>query len=242
VLLFVVAIALGAFGGDGGGAVERSGGITSSSSRTSIGPRLAAAAAPADAGADQQQQTIVVRTGEQLGAALAQLSARGPPLTVAVGANISMSDVPSPRPAVIARDTTFVGLGGPAERTELSLDDVSNGWRLERGVTLRMRNLTLSNLATRPPSALPPPPANVSVFTFPLWFFDADRCAFACVCVCVCRKAHAAAGRALDVADTCSLVHKTLTHGNTTTHTQHTQQRRRRAAAAEQRAHRHPLR
>jgi hypothetical protein len=118
----------------------------------------AQAAPPPAAGA---AAPLIIHSGEDFGNILSDLSQRGPPLTITVHANISMGDVPGPRPVVVARNVTLRG-AGRAEQTEINLRDVSDAWRLVPGVTLTLSNLTLSNLAARPPSAPPPPPANVS--------------------------------------------------------------------------------
>jgi len=116
-----------------------------------------------------------VRNGQELGDVLNTLSQPGPPVEIVVAANISMIDVPSGRPVRIARDVLLRGAGAP-EKTELNLDDLYDAWKLDPGVVVSLTNLTLSNLAGRPPSAVDYPPANVSAFTFPLWFFETDRC------------------------------------------------------------------
>jgi hypothetical protein len=136
---------------------------------------LAARGAAAQARAAAPDAAILVaEDGEALGRALATLSQPGPPAVIRLAANISMTDVPSPRPLLIARNTTIEGVGLPAG-TELNLHNDYNAWQVAPGVQLTIRNMTLSNLAERPPSAQPPPALNVSVFAFPLWFFQTNR-------------------------------------------------------------------
>ncbi|KAI8472037.1 MAG: hypothetical protein J3K34DRAFT_520076 [Monoraphidium minutum] len=155
-----------------------------------LAPALAAAApaapraAPGDDPARQRtpppppppppRLALVARDGRELGAALAALAQPGPPVVLELRGNVSMEGVPGPRPAVIARDVLLRG-AGPPQGTELNLLNLVNRWRLAPGARLSLRNVTLSNLALRPLSAEPPPPANMSVFTYPLWFFQIDR-------------------------------------------------------------------
>jgi hypothetical protein len=126
-----------------------------------VGAPCGALAQPGAAAAPPAPVPLLVRNGGDFGAVLDQLSQRGPPLEIALRGNISWTDVPGPRPVVVARNVTIAGAGRP-ERTELNLNDATNAWRLEPGVVLTLRNLTLSNLAQRPPSAEPPPPLNAS--------------------------------------------------------------------------------
>ncbi len=105
--------------------------------------------------------TVTVTNGQEFGAALAAAGQPGPPLTLLLATNISMVDVPSARPARIARNLTIQSNGAP-ERAELNLDNLYDAWKLDRDAYVTLRNITLSNLATRPTSAEGPPPANVS--------------------------------------------------------------------------------
>lgn len=141
-------------------------------------PQAPAPGAPAPAagdGASSGEVQLTARLGEDLGAALAVLSQPGPPAAVRLTGNISTVDVPGPRPAIIARNATIFGAGRP-QHTELDLHLQYNRWAVARGAALTLRNLTLSNLAPRPDSDAPPPPANFSVFAFPVWFVQTDRC------------------------------------------------------------------
>jgi hypothetical protein len=106
---------------------------------------------------------IVVNGVDGLRRALVPAGTPGPPLELLVAANISMDQAmaPSSLPARIARNVTLRGAGPPA-RTELSLEGWVNAWRLDPGVVVTLENLTLSNLALRPPDAPQPPPANIS--------------------------------------------------------------------------------
>lgn len=116
----------------------------------------------------------VVHDGHQLSEVIPLFSRAGPPLVVQIADNISWVDIAAPRPVVIARNLTLRGVGA-AEATELNLHGQYDAWRVAPGAYLQLQNLTLSNLAVRPPSGQPPPPANVSVFTFPIWFINSDR-------------------------------------------------------------------
>lgn len=138
---------------------------------SALTPAARAAASPASGPAP----AAVVHDGHQLSEALPLLAAPGPPIIIQIADNISWADVAAPRPVVVARDVTLRGVGVP-EATEINLHGQYNAWRLEPGASLTLQNLTFSNLAVRPPSADPPPPTNASVFTFPLWFFQTDRC------------------------------------------------------------------
>jgi hypothetical protein len=107
----------------------------------------------------------VISDADGLRQALAALGTPGPPVVLQLAGNFSL-DRAMPRgrpPARIARSTTLRGgaAGAPAA-TELSLSGWVDAWQLDPGVTLTLQNLTLSNLALRPPDAPPPPPANVS--------------------------------------------------------------------------------
>lgn len=115
----------------------------------------------------------------------------GPPVTCIVRKNISLSDVGREAPVRIVRNITLRGAAGDAQLTELSLDGRAGAVQLADGVSITLENLTLSNLAPRPP-AQSPPPVNYSVFTFPLWFFEASRCACPCA-LSVCMQKMCAA-------------------------------------------------
>ena len=141
----------------------------------------AAQAAPAPPAAERAHVEVaaapgevVVHSGEELGEQLAAVASPGPALTLVLHTNVSMTDVPGPRPLPVARALTIRGSGAP-EHAELNLDILVSAWQIAPGASVTLQNLTLSNLAPRPPSARPPPPANASAFTFPLWFFASDR-------------------------------------------------------------------
>lgn len=123
-------------------------------------------------GVNQQTQQAVTSGEELLSVVETLLSQPGPPVDLLLTSNVSAPV--GPRPLRVARNVTLHG-DGPPLHTELSLGGLLDSWQLDPGVVVTLKNLTLSNLALRSPDAEAPPPANTSVFTFPLWFFHTDR-------------------------------------------------------------------
>lgn len=117
---------------------------------------------------------ILIQDGPQLGKALASLASPGSPVDLDIRANLSLAGV-GPLPVRVARDVTLRGAGAAPRGVELDLGGLVDAWHVEPGAKIRIENLTLSNLALRPPNAPSPPPANMSVFTWPLWFFQTNR-------------------------------------------------------------------
>jgi hypothetical protein len=116
---------------------------------------------------------IPVEDGEQLREAVASLATPGPNVVWDLSGSLSIADA-GPAPTRVARNVTLRG-AGPPNATEISLYGWVSMWQLAPGVVVTLENLTLSNLALRPPDAPTPPPSNLSVFTFPLWFFETNR-------------------------------------------------------------------
>lgn len=123
---------------------------------------------------------IRVTTAEELTRTLKEHAGTpGPPLLLVLDGAASFAGAgtgTAATPALqIERPVAIRGV----RNAELSLGNRVEAWRLGPGATLTLWNLTLSNLGPRPASAPPPPPSNVSIFTFPLWFFQANRSASA---------------------------------------------------------------
>jgi hypothetical protein len=120
---------------------------------------------------------IAVDTTEELAAFLrSQATIPGPPVEVLVRGNLSLLAASgAPLPLRIAREVRVLGAGPTPATTELDLRGAVNAWQLAPGARVELAGVTLSNLALRPDGAPSPPPANLSVFTAPLWFFDVDR-------------------------------------------------------------------